>query len=224
MKSALNHSGQDRLFDPALAHPVILIGAGSVGSAVAMMLAKIGVTDLTVYDADRVRSHNVPSSVYGPRDVGKLKVEVLARWVMATAGLRIKAVPRMYAGEKLKGAVIACVDTMEARKLIWNNVKGNALVSLYVDTRVAERLVSVFFTDWTECEAAGYYEHHLYPTSQTATRLCGRHGFKPIADFASAIAVNGLTQFWAEGKTSKHIRLMAGSMETIIAGSGTRSD
>jgi len=216
MKNALNLSGQHGIFDPRSAKPVTLIGIGSVGSNLAVALAKIGVTDLTVYDADVVESHNIPSSAFRSCDVGKLKVRALAQIVEQASGLKIKTVPRMYQGEDLKDTVVSCVDTMEARMEIWKHVKGNPLVDIFVDTRVADKLVSVFAVNWNKEGQGDYYEHHLYPTKKTVPTFCGVHGFLPVSWLAASIAACSLTNAWTTGNTSLHVMFLAESMETIV--------
>src|SRR5689334_20761446 len=111
MTTTLNFSAQNNLFDPGFAKPVTVVGAGAVGSQVAIMLAKQGCKHIMVWDADTVLSHNVPMSAYRPRDVGRRKVEALAEIVHEYTGVRIEAIPRMFGqNDLLSGSVVACVD------------------------------------------------------------------------------------------------------------------
>lgn len=56
---------------------VLLVGAGSIGGAAALALASAGVGTLDLLDPDRLRWHNLPRHVCGPKHVGRLKVEAL---------------------------------------------------------------------------------------------------------------------------------------------------
>ena len=57
-----------------------IVGLGSVGCIVAEALARIGVSEVTLIDPDRVEEHNLDRLLYGSRqDIGKLKVELAAR-------------------------------------------------------------------------------------------------------------------------------------------------
>ena len=58
----LDISRHKELFNPYYFNtPVTIIGAGATGSWLALMLAKLGIQDITVYDFDVVEEHNVPN-------------------------------------------------------------------------------------------------------------------------------------------------------------------
>jgi hypothetical protein len=200
----LNHSQQQALFNPNAARAVTVIGAGSVGSHVVLMLAKLGVTDITVVDADHVESHNLPMSVYGLQDLAKYKTSALAMHVEQQTGVVIKWARQMYAGGHLKGTVVACVDNMETRMLIWKQVRKNPLVDIFVDTRTAEELISVFGVNPNDDTHIAYYEHHLYPTAETINATCGRHGIIYVSAVAAALACVRLTRRWSNGTYNLH--------------------
>ncbi|MDD7363048.1 MAG: sulfur carrier protein ThiS adenylyltransferase ThiF [Peptoniphilus sp.] len=54
---------------------VAILGAGGLGSNVAMMLARLGIGRLILYDYDVVEASNLNRQNYGVRDIGKKKVE-----------------------------------------------------------------------------------------------------------------------------------------------------
>lgn len=56
-----------------------IIGAGGLGSNVAMMLARSGVRHMTIVDPDIVDASNLNRQAYFPDDVGESKVLALAR-------------------------------------------------------------------------------------------------------------------------------------------------
>lgn len=63
--------------DLADAH-VVLVGAGSIGSAAARELAQYGIGTLSLVDHDRLASHNLVRHTLEARDVGRYKVDALA--------------------------------------------------------------------------------------------------------------------------------------------------
>ena len=200
--SHLNFSQQDRLFDPAFSRPVHLIGAGSVGSHVASMLARIGVTDLTVWDDDSVDSHNIGPSLYGVADVSYYKVDRLRAIIERNTGLRIKTMRQKYAGESIRGSIVACVDNMEARQLIWSSVKKKLFVDILIDTRVAERFIQVFALRPCNTEDVAHYEPFLaYSTEEASRAMCGGHSIIFIASRVASIAVEALSDFWTSDRT-----------------------
>lgn len=56
---------------------VVIVGCGSVGSFVASELARAGVGRFILVDPDHVEWHNLTRTIYGYRDVGRLKVDAL---------------------------------------------------------------------------------------------------------------------------------------------------
>ncbi|MBI4458050.1 ThiF family adenylyltransferase [Candidatus Uhrbacteria bacterium] len=207
--NALNLSQQSKIFNPLNASPVTVIGAGSVGSWVVDILAKLGVNDITVYDEDGIESHNIAPSAYGQDDIGMFKVTALERLVRAKSGVNLKVIQRMYAGEPLKGTVIACVDSMEARKLIWDQVKDNGLVDAFIDTRITVEFLSIFALKPCDVQNKAYYEHFLYPSSEANMQHCGQHSIVFVAVDAANWVVKQLTVQWSGGRMRPHKRFLA---------------
>jgi len=199
--TVLNMAHTERLFNPTLARPVELIGVGSVGSHVAMGLAKVGFTDIRVWDDDFVASHNVPASLYGEQDVGALKVHALARRLREDAGVTLEIVPEKYQGETLKrqSIVIACVDKMEARKRIWSTVRGKQSVQLYCDTRMNATFIEVLALVPHRAQDAERFDGLWFPDSEASTQMCGAHGIWFSAVRAADVTLSRVTQFLTEG-------------------------
>lgn len=218
MSTKLNLSAQHKIFAPEAARPVTLIGAGSVGSEVARQLTKIGVTDLTVYDDDYVESHNIPMSCYRVGDLGRPKVEALTDCILEQSGVTIEPhVARFGPGcPELKGSVVACVDTMEARKTIWENVRHRPDVDILIDTRVSEELVWVFAIHPCDPDDIEYYEHHLsYTSKEAAPAMCGRHGIIYVASSAARAVSANLTDWWQNGRKKRHHKELVGRLLAI---------
>lgn len=212
MPDNLNYSQQAAIFNPALAKPVTVIGAGSVGSQVVCMLARMGCQRLTVYDFDHVTSHNVPPSAFGRADVTQVKVRALSDRVLADTGTTITARPQAYTGERLSDTVVSCVDTMEARALIWRRVKDNPLVDVFVDTRMSSELVVIYCINPCDPEGIAWYEARLYPTSATEPNLCGRHGIVYVTATAASLACAAIAASWRGEKPRPEITM---SLNTI---------
>jgi hypothetical protein len=189
MRETLNFSHQRKLFDPRNARHVEIIGVGSVGSNVAVQLAKMGCSDMTLHDGDHVESHNIPSSAYGRRDIGMYKVRALSERIEDLCGFAVRAVPKMYKKAALRpGAVVACVDTMEARMAIWRSVKDRPHIPILVDTRITESFVHVLALDPNDPKDQARYERILYPSSETKQPFCGAHGVAFVSEFTASLA------------------------------------
>src|SRR3954469_26048634 len=66
--------------------PVTIIGAGGIGSFTGQFLAKMGVTDLTVYDFDSVEDHNLPNQLYPVEALGTPKSKALGEEIRRLVG------------------------------------------------------------------------------------------------------------------------------------------
>ena len=63
-----------------------IVGVGSVGSFVAESMARIGVTEITLIDPDRLEEHNLDRLLYGTvQDIGRFKVDIAAEAVRKDA-------------------------------------------------------------------------------------------------------------------------------------------
>lgn len=212
-----NFSHQDRIFDPRDARPVTLIGAGSVGSLTAFLIAKTGARDITVYDGDFVASHNAPMSLYRSRDLGRPKVEALAELIQDLSGVTLTTMQKMYEGERLSNcSVIACVDSMKARKLIWSKVCKNPTIDLFIDTRTAGAYVEVLSVDPNNREEIAMYEALSYSDEESARQMCGRHGISFSSARAASIASANLARFWTERKKSWRVAERCDTLERVM--------
>lgn len=208
----LNLSQQANYFPRESIRPVTIIGAGAVGSNVATMLARMGATDITVYDGDSIDSHNIAPSAYGSGDFGSAKVEALHAVILRDTEVNITRKCAMYAGERLKGTVIVCVDSMRARKLVWEKVKNNPLVDIVVDTRTAEKFWQVFAIEPCKPADIVHYEHFLaYDDADTAQQTCGLHGIIFVSLAVAAEVGENLANFWACGRKNRHVDRLCGS-------------
>lgn len=212
----LNLSQQKYYFPRECIRPVTLIGAGAIGSNVAVMLARMGVEKITVYDDDSIDSHNIAPSAYGSADFATPKVEALKALIARDTEVIISQKQTMYAGEKLKGTVIVCVDSMRARKLVWERVKNNPLVDILIDTRTAEKFWQVFAIEPCRAEDVAHYEHFLaYDDEEAAPQMCGLHGIIFVSLAVAAEVGENLANFWACGRKNRHVDRLCGSELTI---------
>lgn len=197
-----NFAHQMKLFDPARARPVTLIGAGSVGSFVALFLAKAGVSDITVFDHDTVASHNVPMSLYRESDLGRRKVEALRDIVKALTDVELVINPVMYTAQPLKRcSVIMSVDEMDKGRIpIWETVRGSTSIDVMLDTRVHQAYGELYTIKPCSLDDGENYTKTLFLNSDVPTRMCGTHGFAPVSTGLASSTVSSLCHFWMTGE------------------------
>src|SRR5688572_2237009 len=117
------HFRQLAFYDPKRHKPrVLVVGAGGIGSNLIPQLAKLGVENITVYDDDKVAVHNISTTFFNRKHVGKHKVEALKQVVSGMGGPEIKTVAKRFTGkESLKkyDVVIAATDSLESRRILF---------------------------------------------------------------------------------------------------------
>lgn len=142
------YSRQLALVDPRDIPPITLIGAGHLGSNVARTLAEMGCPKITIYDPDVVEIENVAASLYGPKDVGRPKVEALRDKIREIVGDNIEIVCKQekYTNQPIDDMVVyMTVDTIKDRELIWKSLTKNAPnLKFTVDMRSGKDIVSVY--------------------------------------------------------------------------------
>ena len=83
-----------------------IIGCGSVGSTVAELLVRFGLTKLTLYDFDTVEPKNLANQMFRQEHVGMLKttaLTVMLREINPEIMGIIKTEPKGYTNQKLSG-------------------------------------------------------------------------------------------------------------------------
>lgn len=133
-----------------------IIGCGAVGSLLAETLARMGFTNITLYDFDVVCSHNIANQLYVENDIGKLKVDALAERLLAInpemrTGLKLKK--EGYTNQSLNGYVFLCVDNIDLRRRIAEDNRLNPNIRFVTDFRMRLWDAQIFSADWTNCKA-----------------------------------------------------------------------
>lgn len=153
----------------------IVIGVGSIGSFFVATAAKMGASDILVYDDDSIKDHNISNQLYPLYLKGKAKVEALEAVAFDYGEAKIKKInARWNLDNCVDGDIIvAAVDDMDVRKAIWDHYKTRPH-SLYLEGRMGAQVYRVFGIDSTNHAARSYYETTLYPQSEATEDLCGQ--------------------------------------------------
>ena len=157
--------------------PITIIGAGAIGSHVAVALAKMGCGDLTIWDKDVVSEHNYPNQLFlhemnGEITENLLKVDVLKATVYQLSGVEITPIPAFYKDTFLEGIVISGVDSMEVRHEIWNAVKFQPAIRRYIDGRMGGQVGQLFHLNPNDIDQVEWYEKNLPTDAETSELPC----------------------------------------------------
>ncbi len=151
---------------------VTVIGVGGIGSPTVLALAKMGVSQITVYDDDLVELHNIPNQLYRLSDLGKTKVEALSDAVVDYAGVNLVTKAELFENQQLSGVVISGVDSMTTRKSIWEEVRNNPSVQIYMEARMGAEVCRIHSVRPTDPSDIEWYESTLYSDEDASNLPC----------------------------------------------------
>ncbi len=107
---------------------VIIIGAGAGGSWATYFLAKMGISNIDLYDFDTVGEENIRAQCFGLKDIGKKKTDSLKARIKEELGLDISIYDKVEATTTfnltMNTIVLNLVDKIEVRKMIYDKLKG----------------------------------------------------------------------------------------------------
>ena len=154
--------------------PVTIIGAGATGSWLALMLAKLGIKNITVYDFDVVEEHNIPNQAYSIKDIGKLKTKALYEQIQHETNTEINAFHDKYTDQRLAGIVFLMVDSMAERKRIWEDcLKMKTAIQLVVEPRMGLDIGRIYNVNPTNLKHISEYEKTFYSDDVAEVSACG---------------------------------------------------
>lgn len=151
---------------------VHIIGCGGIGSAVALYAAKMGIHTLTLWDFDDFEIHNLPNQMCRIQDIGKNKADAVADIIEEFEGIEVEVREERFDGfVEPNSVVIMAVDSMAARKQIWELVKKSG-ASRVIDGRMGLLSLNVYSVDPASTTQVAYYENTLWGDDEVAELPC----------------------------------------------------
>jgi len=135
-----------------------IIGCGSVGSTLAELLVRFGLTNLALYDFDAVEPHNLANQIFRQEHVGMPKVEALAGMlaeINPEIGGSLKPATEGYIGQRLSGYVFLCVDNIDLRRGITRGNKDTPHIKAMFDFRTRLTDAQHYAADWSNLKMVG---------------------------------------------------------------------
>lgn len=152
-----NHAGY---FNPVGVGRIDVVGVGATGSRVVFELAKLGLTDIHVWDADVVEAKNVSNQLFGNQHVGMPKVEALKSIIKDFTGLEITTHNQFCTGAdsaEFGYALFLLTDTMSSRRAIWDGAMLNIELQHVIETRLTSDAGKVYTINRQDSEAVQYW-------------------------------------------------------------------
>jgi molybdopterin/thiamine biosynthesis adenylyltransferase len=176
-----------------LGEKITIIGAGAIGGWTTLALAKMGFSNITVYDFDKVDTVNLNSQFYRFADVGQPKVTALARLVYEFTQVSICPMAQRYEGGTFPGIVISAVDSMEVRRKIWAEHAGKSpFTRAIIDPRMGAEAALLYVMRPMDRKDQSSYSTTLYNDADAVQERCTAKATIYTANLLSGMVVKAV--------------------------------
>jgi len=150
--------------------PIHVIGAGGIGSWTALLLAKMGCPDISVYDDDIVEDHNVASQFFDYNQLGMLKTEASRNNIEKQTGIFIHPKHNIDEEQITEGLVIIAIDSMQERHRLASIYKERNLY--IIDGRMGGLQLEIYCVPSSTYVATLVNPQDVSPDACTARSIC----------------------------------------------------
>jgi sulfur carrier protein ThiS adenylyltransferase len=176
-----------------------VIGVGAIGHQVARQLASMGVGHLLLIDHDTVDVENLGAQGFEEERLGQPKVQAVGEECgKLNSEITIEPFKQKFTRLHIDDLsldeeliVFACVDDMDARKQIMEDVFRAS--ALFIDGRMAAEVFSVYSVANTEDKE--HYESTLFPSAEMFEAACTAKTTIYCANVISGLMVAQMTRF-----------------------------
>ena len=179
---------------------ILVVGVGAIGRQVALQLAALGVTAMTLIDPDVVAVENLAPQGYLPQDMGQAKVSatghicrqihpelqlVLCQGPFRRSSVRtLECLNNPMPTKKLL-ALFCCVDSISTRRLIWESCRNR--LEFFVDGRMNGEVMRMLASGRPAEDE--YYPSTLFAQAEAFTGSCTARSTIYAASVAAGLMV-----------------------------------
>lgn len=196
-------------YDKIANEQVTIVGQGGIGSWTSLLISRLGVRSLLLYDDDIVELGNLSGQFYSTEDVDKYKVDAVANAITKYSYYHNTTVinAKFDTGSLHSDIVIACLDSMEARKTVfytWLTTvrelpQERRKECLFIDGRLAAETLQVFAVSG-DCESDWKrYENTLFNDREADSEICSYKQTSFMANMIASVITNVFVNFVASG-------------------------
>ena len=179
-----------------------VIGVGAIGRQVALQLAALGISRLTLFDHDVVAPENLAPQGYLAEDLHRPKVSATAAWcrrlqplvTVTTYPDRFKrSTPREVPWDG-NTVVFCCVDSIRTRRMIWDAIKPCA--RFFVDGRMSAEVIRVVSSAHPAIDSS--YPSTLFAAEEAFAGACTARSTIYTASIAAGLMLHQFCR-WLRG-------------------------
>lgn len=178
-------------------YPIVVCGAGAIGSNLIDNMVRQGFSKITVIDDDRVEDHNRQTQVYSKRDVGTLKVQALRGIIFNNMAVQIETQKLRLTDKTVsallpKGSlVVDGFDNAQSRGIVTDYCKRNKIDCLHVG----------LFQNYAE---AIWNEQYRLDGDSKGSDVCEYPLARNVILLAVSVATEVIIRFIATGKKEQY--------------------
>lgn len=177
----------------------VVIGVGAIGRQVALQLAALGMSRLTLVDDDHVEVENLAPQGYWPDDLNQTKVSATAAIcqriqptaVVRTFPERFKRSTADRYHDDGPTIVFACVDRIETRRILWESLRSRC--ELFIDGRMSGEVVRILAAN--DDATGATYAQSLFPSAQAHIGTCTARSTIYTASIAAGLMIQQFTKW-----------------------------
>lgn len=191
-------------FDPLnqVKGAIHVIGIGAMGSRVAELLVRLGITKIHIWDMDTVEAKNIANQVYFNSQIGMKKTEALAA-ILKDINPQIEVVEHgEYKDQPLGGYVFLNVDSIELRYKIASTNKDNPSIKAMFDCRMRLEDAQSYAAKWDDD-----YQKKLFISSMEFTDAEAKEA-TPVSACGTTLSVASTVVSTAAFTVSNFINLI----------------
>tara|TARA_R100001530_G_scaffold107627_1_gene75300 strand:+ start:6530 stop:7207 length:678 start_codon:yes stop_codon:yes gene_type:complete len=197
--------------------PVHIVGCGGIGSWTALCLAKMGLDKLRLWDDDVVEEENVGCQLYGPRNIGSYKaltLETMLKDVVGDTDIR-STTEKVNNHTELSGIVVAAVDSMASRQVIFENCRRRNEVSLIIDGRLGGELIKLYTLVPQKPRHQVYWETMWHDDRNSSTLPCTGQQVVYVGFAIGSLIAEAIARFLREGTLCREIIYHTGTRTVL---------
>lgn len=182
---------------------VWIMGCGSVGSKVAIELARVGFRQFQLFDGDTVKVENLAFQAFDEGDVGRSKSVALAekiQMVASTCEVKPAGVYQGAAVPQSPNTIAVCsFHSFAGRRLAWGQLAPT--VTAYFDARTGfnqAEVYSVALDQRKQAEAVAEFSKSLAHADPPIIEGCPMQTSPIASSFAAALTTQAIIE-WARG-------------------------
>lgn len=179
---------------------VILAGVGGIGSWVGLLLSRLDINSLVIFDDDRVDASNLSGQLYGTSDIDNSKVYALNNKLIEFSSFYKNSCRKQkYESNSPAQDIMICgFDNMRARKIFFQNWKRQISISiednknlLFIDGRLAAEELQVFCLRGDDKYSIEKYEkEYLFSDAEAEETICSYKQTSFMSNMIASIIIN----------------------------------